>query len=233
MSALPIAVLRDLPASQQGAPAQTQHAALCAALESLGARLVRLTEGTDALASQVGVAVPGLALATRPGPAEEALRQLHSEVHSLPAGAHLDPRDVLRLGHIFFYSRSPGTDAAGIAALRQVFGRGGVRFVEIPALEGQPLSRWCGRPTESLVFLAGDSLDTATFCCAGHDALVLPRGEDHAVGALGWQGKVLLPPECPQTAEILQARGHQVIEVDTSELAPLGPASQVLFLLPE
>lgn len=169
------------------------------------------------------VIVDGIALITRPGalsrqpetgPVGRALAPYLDLVH-MQAPATLDGGDVMCAGSKIYVGRSARTNAEGIATLAHTFGRDRVVPIDLPCgvlhlkCVVSPLS-----PGE--ILLADETLSHELF--AGLEIIRAPLGESYAANVVALGEYVIVAEEYPRTIAALDAAGHSLWPVPTSEV---------------
>lgn len=157
---------------------------------------------------------------SRRGEVDSAARAVAAtglEVARLEPPAHLDGGDVLKIGRTAYVGRGSRTDDAGVAALRELLAPRGWTVVAVPV-------------TKVLHLKSGvTALPDGTVL--GYEPLVddpeafpvfqpVPEPEGVAVVVLG-PSTVLLSASAPRTAELLRARGLEVVETPVTEFEKL------------
>jgi dimethylargininase len=207
--------------------ARAQHAAYAATLRGLGLRIVRVPPAPEhpdgVFVEDTVVVVDDLAVLTRPGAASRrrevadvgrVLAGLGFEVAAIPAPAHLDGGDVLRIGDEVVVGRSRRTDEAGVAALRDLLGDRvqRVRTVEVPgALHLKTAAT--ALPDGTIVAVPG-WLGPDPF--PDREVLAVPEPSGANVLLVG--ETVVTTASAPRTAALIAARGFEVVPVEVSEL---------------
>jgi dimethylargininase len=207
--------------------ARAQHAAYAATLRDLGLRIVRVPpapEHPDGVFVEDTVVVVGaLAVLTRPGAATRrrevadvgrVLAGLGFEVAAIPAPAHLDGGDVLRIGDEVVVGLSRRTDAAGARALRDLLGDRvrEVRTVEVTgALHLKTAAT--ALPDGTIVAVPGWLAPEAF---PDREVLAVPEPPGANVLLVG--DTVVTTASAPRTGALIAARGFEVVPVEVSEL---------------
>jgi dimethylargininase len=207
--------------------ARAQHAAYAATLRGLGLRIVRVPPAPEhpdgVFVEDTVVVVDDLAILTRPGAASRrrevadvgrVLAGLGFEVVAIPAPAHLDGGDVLRIGDEVVVGRSRRTDEAGVAALRDLLGDRvrRVRTIEVPgALHLKTAAT--ALPDGTIVAVPG-WLGSDPF--PDREVLAVPEPPGANVLLVG--ETVVTTASAPRTGSLIAARGFEVVPVEVSEL---------------
>jgi dimethylargininase len=207
------------------ATAAAQHAAYEQALADAGFEIVRLPalrDDPDAVFVEDTALILGEhAVVTRPGVASRAdevestadgLRS-HFTLHRIESG-HVDGGDVLRIGRRLYVGVSTRTDRAGIAALADLVRPLGYEVISAQAGKCLHLKTGATVASDGVLLYDASTIDPAQF--AGVEALAV--AEPAAANCVRAGDRLILPADNPRTAEILRARGFDVLEVDVSEL---------------
>jgi dimethylargininase len=211
------------------AVARAQHAAYERCLSSLGCAVRRLAADPElpdcVFVEDVAVVFDELAVVTRPGaasrraevsPVAAALAEYRTLRAIEPPGT-LDGGDVLVAGRRVFVGRTPRSDAAGVAQLRDALRPHGyeVRGVEV---------RGCLHLKTAVTAVADDLL-LVDPRCVSTDAfddlkfVEIDPAEPFAANALRVGESIVYPSAFPRTRERLERLGLDVRVVDASELA--------------
>jgi dimethylargininase len=214
------------------AKAAEQHDAYEAALRQAGFEIVRLPDLPDhpdsTFVEDTALLLDGHAIILRPGVASRASETEstaagladHFEVHRLTDG-HVDGGDVLRIGKTLYVGLSTRTDAAGVAALRDIAREKGYDVIQAESgkcLHLKSGASFAGRDVSGAPTLLYNPacIDPSQF--AGVEPLAVDADEKHAANAVRAGKHLILPAGNPKTASRLRDRGFNVIEVDVSEL---------------
>lgn len=209
--------------------ARRQHLAYEEALTTLGCDVRRLDAGPDmpdsVFIEDTAVVLGELAIVTRPGaPARwaelpavvDALAPLRALAFIREPGT-LDGGDVLVMGRELFVGRSSRTNAAGIEQLRAIGEPLGYRVTVLQTSQCLHLkSAVTALDATSVILNAAwvrrDAF--AAFACIDVDS-----AEPSAANVVCIGGRLLVAAAYPRTCDRLAARGHDIVQVDTSELA--------------
>jgi dimethylargininase len=231
-----------------GAPdlalALRQHAAYCAALESLGVRVVALPSDDahpDSTFVEDTAVVTALgAIVTRPGAPSRAgevasirpaLEALTGPVAAIAAPGTLDGGDVCQAGRHFFIGLSQRTSEAGAARLADwLVGRGfTTSTIDIRG------DRALLHLKSGIAWLGGDRM-VVTDALAGHADLqpyrrvVVPDAEAYAANCVRVNDAVLVPAGFPEAAACIGELGHRVVALDVSEFRKMDGGLSCLSL---
>jgi dimethylargininase len=214
------------------AKAIAQHAAYEQALSDAGFEVIRLPELPDdpdaVFVEDTALLLDGHAIITRPGAASRAGEiestaaglAGHFELHRITSG-FLDGGDVLRIGSTLYVGLSTRTDAAGAGALAELVRPLGYRVVQAELRDclhlktGATYAGSEARGTPVLLY-SEHSVDPSQF--VGVHAMAADEREPSAANCLRAGEKLILPAGNPRTAEMLAARGFDLVELDVSEL---------------
>ncbi|MBI4816277.1 MAG: N(G),N(G)-dimethylarginine dimethylaminohydrolase [Deltaproteobacteria bacterium] len=229
-----LSCLRANPAPIDLARAVEQHEAYVRALEQSGIRVVRLP-ALDSLADSVfledtAVALgSGHVLLTRPGAASRVAEVacLAADLEGLGLGLEvragetrdadwtLDGGDVLRAGDDLFYvGVSARTNEAGVRRLEVACWP--ARVIRVPVGANLHLKSSVTLVSEGVVVAAPSLADDEPFVAEGLEVLRTPEVHGGNVSSLGTT--VLVSSAAPRTAEMLAARGLEVITLELSEI---------------
>jgi dimethylargininase len=206
--------------------ALAQHQAYRAVLRSAGVRVIELP-ADPALPDGVFVEDPAvvldeIAVITAPTPSrrgegaavEAALRPFRPLVR-LPAEAHLEGGDVLRVGRTLFVGLSARTTAAGVRALDGVVRSHGYTSVPVRVAGCLHLKTACCAVDNETVLVNRAWVDAPSLF--GVRRVDVPAGEPFGANVLRLPGFVLVSAAFPATAEVVSRLGHRVVTVDVSE----------------
>lgn len=207
-----------------------QHAAYVAALRGLGAvtLLPALEKFPDSVfIEDAALCAAGRAIQLRPGAPSRlgeaaalrpVLNENFPEVIDLPGEGFVDGGDVLLSDEEAFIGLSARTDPAGFDALASVLSDLGYRArkVETPA-DILHFKTECGLLDSETIF-ATEKL-AATGCFDGYRVITAPAGEEAAANLIRVNAEVFLASGHPRTADLLDASGYRVRELDISEAA--------------
>ncbi len=207
--------------------ARQQHAAYRHVFTAAGVQeiVVRADEECPdcVFVEDTAVIVDGIALITRPGapsrqpesgPIAAALAPYLDLVH-MQAPATLDGGDVMCAGSRIYVGRSARTNGEGIATLAHTFGRDRVVAIDLPP--GVLHLKCVVSPLDDgAILLADDSLAHELF--AGLEIVRVPREETYAANAVALLACVIVAEEYPRTIAAIDAAGHSVWPVPTSEV---------------
>lgn len=182
-------------------------------------------ECPDAVFVEDTVVVFGdLAVITRPGAesrktetagTERAIRPLIPRVTHLEAPASLDGGDVLKVGSTVYVGLSHRTNTEAVEQLAALLADRTV--VPVPVTKVLHLKSAVTALPDGTVIGYGPLVDDPT----PFDAyLEVPEESGAAVVDLGGNA-LLMAADCPQSVELIQGRGHQVVTVDISEFQKL------------
>jgi dimethylargininase len=167
-----------------------------------------------------------LAVVTSPGAASRrgeldtvarAVGQTGLETARIAEPAHLDGGDVLKIGRTAYVGLGTRTDDAGVAALRELIGPRGWEVVAVPVSRVLHLKSGLTALPDGTVIGYAPLVDAPeTFPVF----LPVPEPEGVAVVVLD-PTTVLLSASAPETADLLRARGLQVITTPVTEFEKL------------
>ena len=158
--------------------------------------------------------------ASRRGEVDSAARTVAGtglEVARLEPPAHLDGGDVLKIGRTVYVGRGSRTDDAGLEALRELLAPRGWEVVAVPVSRVLHLkSGVTALPDGTVLGYPPLIDDPAVF----PEFLPVPEPEGVAVVVLD-ASTVLLSASAPRTADLLRARGLEVITTPVTEFEKL------------
>lgn len=206
--------------------AARQHAAYRAALSAAGWE-VREAEAADdfpdaAFVEDAAVVLGRRAVLTHPGDPSRrgevasvaaALERLGIPTHDLGGGT-LDGGDVLRQGDRLFVGRSTRTDDAGIAALAAHAAEEGIETTAVPVAGCLHLKTAATALPDGAILANTACVDPAAF--APLEVVAAPEPLGANVLRLGGD-RVAVPASSPQTARLLEERGHEVVALDIAD----------------
>jgi dimethylargininase len=136
------------------------------------------------------------------------------------ADGFADGGDILVTPGRVFIGLSARTNAAGAASLQQILNSIGMKAVVVSVPSGTlHLKTDCALLDEETILatpeLAGSGL------LGEYRVLVAPAGERHACNALRVNDVVFVRAGCPRTAEVLAARGLDVVTLPVDEVAKI------------
>jgi dimethylargininase len=231
-----------------GAPdyerALEQHRLYCAALESLGLKLIRLNadarypdstfiEDTALLTKKVAVLTrPGAP--TRQGEVDEIARTIRrhfAELELLPEDGTLDAGDVCESGNHFFIGISARTNEAGASQLSRILKHHGYAATPVDIRQERDILHL----KSGIAALSGNVLVvTASLSNRRqfyqHDLLIVPAGEEYAANCIEVNGTVLLPAGFPGTKNAIETRGYRTLTLDMSEFQKMDGGLSCLSL---
>jgi dimethylargininase len=207
--------------------ALAQHAAYAATLRDLGLRIVRVPPAPEqpdgVFVEDTVVVVGGLAVLTRPGAATRrrevadvgrVLAGLGFELAAIPAPAHLDGGDVLRIGDEVVVGLSRRTDAAGAAALRDLLGDRVERVRTVAVTGALHLKTAATALPDGTIVAAPGWLAPDAF--PDREVITVPEPQGANVLLVG--DTVVTTASAPRTHALIAARGFEVVPVEVGEL---------------
>lgn len=218
------------------------HRAYIAALESTGAKVIRL-DALDAFPDSVFVedaalCLPEGAVVMRPGAPSRlgeakaispVLAKYYQNVVAIEGPGFIEGGDILTTETEILVGSSSRTNTAGIDALTRLVARWGytVRRVETPA-DILHFKTDCSLLDEETI-LSTRHL-AATGCFEKYRVINTAEGEEAAANSIRFNDLLLVPAGFPRTAERLSAAGYNVHEVGNSEAAKLDGGMSCLSL---
>jgi dimethylargininase len=206
-----------------------QHAEYCRELQRLGAA-VRILDANRDLPDSVfiedtAVVLDEVALLASMGtkarraelPGIEKELRKYREVHILEPPATVEGGDVLRVGRTLFVGLSSRTNAAGVDLLAATVKRYGYEVVPVPVHGCLHLKTACTALPDRTLLVNPDWIDVQAL--QGFEMLQVPTEEPWGANSISLNGHVLMAANHSQTAELIQARGLPVHQIDLSEFA--------------
>jgi dimethylargininase len=210
------------------AVATRQHAGYRDALRACGATVVTLdanrhladgvfVEDTAIVLDEVAVMMSMGAASRRPECAaiESALAQ-HRPIERVSLPATIDGGDVVRAGRALYVGASPRTNAAGIAALRDVVRPYGYTVAAIPVRECLHLKTACSSLPDGRFLVNAEWIDVSPLPSSA--LLHVPRDEPWAGDVLAIDSTIVASDAFPETIGELE-KTFRVLPVSVSEFA--------------
>ncbi|SEK30024.1 dimethylargininase [Roseovarius azorensis] len=219
------------------------HAAYVAALRSTGAEVVELpaleTYPDSVFVEDTMLCLPKLAIAMRPGaPTRQgevaeirpAIEAFYGEnIREITAPGTIEGGDILVTGREILVGLSARTNSEGVSQLSDIVSEYGysLRLVETP--EGVlHFKTDCGLIDPETI-LSTRRL-AASGCFEGYRLLCTPDEEEAASNCIRFNNLVIMAAGFPRTAEMLDAEGHEVVQINNSECARLDGGMSCLSL---
>lgn len=167
-----------------------------------------------------------LAVITRPGAesrrpetrdAEATAGGLGLRIAHIETPGTLDGGDVLKAGTTVYVGRSARTNDAGIAQLQRLVRSRGLRVVAVPLTKVLHLKSAVTALPDGTILGWEPAVDDATLFPS---FLAMPEESGAHVVDLG-NNRVLMASDCHRSAELVTARGYNVVTVDISEFVKL------------
>jgi len=208
--------------------ARLQHAAYCAALQTLGCDVIELpadaTFPDSVFVEDVALAFDEVAIATRPGVESRrhegvAVLEMLGDLRPMlriEAPGTLDGGDVLRIGKRVFVGISARSNESGHVQLRDLLAPHGYSVESVPMRNCLHLKSAVTQVAAGTVLVNPAWVDATPF--AGYDRIEVDPSEQYAANAVRLGDAVLYPACFPRTLERLRAAGIAVTTVDVSEL---------------
>lgn len=208
--------------------ARRQHASYVAALDAAGVAVTMLPELPElpdsTFVEDPVILLKEVAIVCRPGAASrraevDALRREVERlrpVMAIEAPGTLEGGDVLRCGQTLYVGQSSRTNRAGIEQLTWAVEPYGYRVRPVAVRGCLHLKTGATSPREGWLLANPAWVDVSAF--AGFEILAVPQTEPWGANTLPINGRVLTACSSPATADMLVARGIEVVRVDVSEL---------------
>jgi dimethylargininase len=149
-------------------------------------------------------------------PAIEAALRRYRPIEHVRLPATIDGGDVVRAGRALYVGASPRTNAAGIAALRQVLARFGYSVTAVPIHGCLHLKSACSALPDGRFLVNSDWIDVSPLPVG--QLVPVPPAEAWAGDVLTIDSTIIASDAFPQTIELLGG-GFRVIPVPVSEFA--------------
>jgi dimethylargininase len=146
---------------------------------------------------------------------EGALRPFRPIVR-LPADAHLEGGDILRLGRTLYVGQGGRTGEAGLKALDALVRPLGYAVVPVRLGDCLHLKSACCALDVRTVLVNTAWLDASIF--SRLRLVDVPSGEPGGANVLALPGATLVSAACPRTADLLRGMGYRVVSLDVSEI---------------
>jgi dimethylargininase len=211
------------------ARAREQHAAYEGALAALGCEIRRIPVDDrypDAVfIEDTAIVLDELAVMTRPGAESrrgelDAVAMILGEYRTLvriEAPATIDGGDVLQLDDVLYVGRTPRTNDAGIAQLRELIAPYGHRVVGVDVDGCLHLKSAVTRVAADALLMNRRWISPSIF--NGWRTIDVDDAEPSAANALRIGDSVIFPEELTRTRRKLEAEGIELIAVPAGELA--------------
>lgn len=209
--------------------AAEQHRVYCRALESCGARVVKLpaVEGLpdSVFVEDTAIVLDELAILTSPGVESRRpeVRAVEPEVARLrpveriSTPATIEGGDVLRVGRRLYVGLSPRTNPEGVAALRALSEPHGYEVLTVALRDCLHLKSGCTAIDDRTILINSDWIDAGAF--PDYEVVGVHADEPWAANTVRVGATLLMGAAFPRTAEMLARRGQDVRAVDVSEFA--------------
>jgi dimethylargininase len=218
-----------------------QHAAYCGALQACGVGVMTLdvnrdmpdcvfVEDTAIVLEEAAIMMSMGAQSRRGEPAgiERALRP-YRDIDRVNLPATIDGGDVVRSGHTLYVGASPRTNAAGIAALRNVVRRYGYEVIGVPVLQCLHLKTACSALPDGRLLVNREWIDVAALPISR--LVDVPATEPWSGDVLVIGNQIVASDAFPETAALLERSGFGVRPVAVSEFAKVEGGVTCLSLI--
>jgi len=223
------------------AAARREHAAYEAALEGLGAQLVRLPAADDlpdavfvedaALVLDELAVSPYMGAASRRSETIAVARCLagYRTLHQLVPPATLDGGDVMRVERALYVGLTARTNRPAVDQLRRIVEPFGYRVVPVVPTGCLHLKSACTHLGRGMVLANPKWIDVS--CVEGAEIVPVAPDEPFAANALSVAGALVYPSDFPATQAALQRLGFDVIPLDNRELRKAESAMTCMSLI--
>jgi dimethylargininase len=219
--------------SQSGPPLhfdrlKRQHAAYCSLLANLGVNLIRLGPlpgFPDAyFVEDTAVVTPEIAVVARPGapqrqgeePSVARALASHRELKAIQSPGTLDGGDVMVVGRRVFVGLSQRTNASGADQLARMLEPFGYRCTPVRVDDGLHLKSSVNSIGDDCLLIIADWVARPEF--EGYRKLPVVPEEAHACNTLALNDHLVMPEGYPRTQALLEAAGHPLLTLDTSQI---------------
>lgn len=222
--------LRDTPQPLDPERAIIQHRGYVQALRRCGVAVTQLpvepdhadacfVEDTALILSEDQAVVTRPGAASRRGEVESITRTLKSwsqhDLSVMPAPYTLDGGDVLRVGRRLFVGASSRTSPDGIDWLRDQVASLHLEVICVPVDQGLHLKSAVTVIDPNTILFWPGSVCADSFTAAGLETLEV--AEFHGANVLSFGKKVLVSSIAPETARLIEQRGHEVLVLEVDE----------------
>lgn len=221
---------------------QQDHKAYVASLKAAGAEVIEL-EPLEELADSVFVedtalCLPDCAVMMRPGaesrqpevaPMRHPISQIFDTVFEITGPGSIEGGDILYTGQEILVGTSERTDHAGIYELSAFVEARGykVRTVETPP--GVLHFKTDCSLIDSKTILSTARL-AASGCFSDYRVLLVPEGEEAAANMIRFNDMLIMSNGFPKTADMLDAAGFTLVQLNNSECAKIDGGMSCLSL---
>lgn len=218
-----------------------QHKQYCAALESCGLEVIKLSYDQrypdGCFVEDTAVIVNGSAIVTNPGhpsrkgEIEEIAKVLGTKLslHYIKAPGTLDGGDVLRVNNHFFIGLTDRTNVDGASQLTALLNELGATASTVDASGLLHLKSGVTCIDQDTVICVDQF--SREKCFSHLRQIVVPREEAHAANCLSVNDTILAPADCPIAQAKLQRLGMRVVPLHLSEFRKLNGLFTCLSLL--
>jgi len=208
--------------------ARFQHENYCAALETFGIELLRISADESlpdcCFTEDVAIVLDEIAIITNPkvksrsGERKEMGKALlpYRKIVHLETPAYLDGGDVVVIGKKIFVGLSERTNIYAIEQLQHLLDEYGYTVTGVPVRNVLHLKSACTYIGNGYVLLSPENIDMDFF--TDYKIIKVPEEESYCADSLAFKGKVLIPKGYPRTLEMILDKGFEVISLDTTEI---------------
>ena len=223
------------------AAARREHAAYEAALERLGARLLRLPAADElpdavfvedaALVLDELAIIPHMGAASRRSETIELARCLagYRTLHRLEPPATLDGGDVMRVERTLYVGLTARTNRHAVHQLEHILEPVGYRVMPVVPTGCLHLKSACTYLGHGMVLANPEWIDVS--CVEGAEIVPVEPDEPFAANALSVAGALVYPADFPATQAALERFGFEVIPLDNRELRKAESAMTCMSLI--
>ncbi|MCK5826039.1 MAG: hypothetical protein KAG93_03330 [Desulfuromusa sp.] len=209
-----------------------QHHQYVAALEKCGLR-VQILEAIEAhpdstFVEDVAVLTPHCAILTAPGAVTRRdevatirpiLEQHFPQIETIEEPGTLEGGDIMQIGHHCYIGLSNRTNRSGAQQLIDFLKKYRMTGSTVPVKNFLHLKTgvvWIGG---SILIAANGAIPQGEF--QNFETISVPADEPGAANCIAINDKIMMPAGFPQTRQLLDQVGSEIIEVDISEFAKI------------
>jgi dimethylargininase len=172
---------------------------------------------------------PGAASRRDEPPAIEPTLREYRTVVRVESPATIDGGDIVRSGRRLYAGESQRTNAAGISALAELSREYGYDVTAIPVHGCLHLKSACSSLPDGRFLVNADWIDVSPL---PRDRLLhVPAGEEWAGDVLVIGERIIVSDEFPETADLLERQGWDIVPVAVSEFAKVEGGVTCLSLI--
>ncbi|GGA26768.1 dimethylarginine dimethylaminohydrolase family protein [Neptunicoccus cionae] len=218
------------------------HAHYVETLKRTGAEVIELPPLEDfpdaVFVEDTALCLPQGAVLMRPGAPSRmgevaemspTLHRVYDDVRRIEGPGHIEGGDILVTGREVLVGRSDRTDEQGVEELRNIISEWGHKLREVLTPPGVLHFKTDCSLLDGETILSTKRLDDSG-CFEGYRVLHTAEGEEAAANSIRFNQFVLCPDGFPETAEMLDKAGFEVVQIDNAECAKLDGGMSCLSL---